>query len=271
MLVPLTYNLRSLAVRRSATLLTVLGIGATVAVVAGVLALQQGFRDALHRPRPRGHRRVPAPGRHRRGRQLLPPRQGPAVDQDAARDRARRRGPPAGLDGVLPGRAPLPRRRQRARRDQRADPRRPAPDLRPARGRPARRRGAAVRAGHRRDHRRIQAGRPHPGLSPGRHPDAQHDALPGGRRVRVRRAPSRPRSGATSTACSPRSSATGPTASSRACAPRPMRRPPTPTNWATRRAWARWPSASRPTARSRPRCRPSASTWRPRPRCSRPC
>lgn len=43
MLVPFTYNFRSLLVRRSATLLTVLGIGATVAVVAGVLALQQGF------------------------------------------------------------------------------------------------------------------------------------------------------------------------------------------------------------------------------------
>lgn len=41
--VPLSYNLRSLLVRRSATLLTVLGIGATVAVLAGVLALQQGF------------------------------------------------------------------------------------------------------------------------------------------------------------------------------------------------------------------------------------
>lgn len=42
-LVPLSYNLRSLAVRWSATLLTVFGIGATVAVLAGVLALQQGF------------------------------------------------------------------------------------------------------------------------------------------------------------------------------------------------------------------------------------
>ena len=42
-LVPFTYNLRSLLVRRAATLLTVLGIGATVATVAGVLALQQGF------------------------------------------------------------------------------------------------------------------------------------------------------------------------------------------------------------------------------------
>ncbi|MFT7676121.1 MAG: putative ABC transport system permease protein [Planctomycetota bacterium] len=43
MMVPFSYNLRSLWVRRSATLLTVFGIGATVAVVAGVLALQQGF------------------------------------------------------------------------------------------------------------------------------------------------------------------------------------------------------------------------------------
>lgn len=42
-LVPLSYNLRSLWVRRSATLLTVLGIAATVAVLSGVLALQQGF------------------------------------------------------------------------------------------------------------------------------------------------------------------------------------------------------------------------------------
>lgn len=43
MLVPISYNLRSLWVRRSATLLTVLGIASTVAVVSGVLALQQGF------------------------------------------------------------------------------------------------------------------------------------------------------------------------------------------------------------------------------------
>ena len=42
-LVPFSYNLRSLMVRRSATALTVLGIAATVAVLAGVLALQQGF------------------------------------------------------------------------------------------------------------------------------------------------------------------------------------------------------------------------------------
>lgn len=44
MLLPLSYNVRSLFVRKSATLLTVLGIGATVAIVSGVLALQQGFQ-----------------------------------------------------------------------------------------------------------------------------------------------------------------------------------------------------------------------------------
>jgi putative ABC transport system permease protein len=43
MRVPLSYNLRSLLVRRSATLLTVIGIGATVTVLAGVLSLRQGF------------------------------------------------------------------------------------------------------------------------------------------------------------------------------------------------------------------------------------
>lgn len=43
MLVPLSYNLRSLFVRKSATLLTVFGIGATVAIFSGVFALQQGF------------------------------------------------------------------------------------------------------------------------------------------------------------------------------------------------------------------------------------
>ena len=45
MLVPLTYNLRSLFVRRSATVLTLLGIGATVTVLTGFLALQAGFRS----------------------------------------------------------------------------------------------------------------------------------------------------------------------------------------------------------------------------------
>ena len=43
-LIPLSYNARSLLVRRSATLLTVISVGATVAVLAGVLSLQQGFR-----------------------------------------------------------------------------------------------------------------------------------------------------------------------------------------------------------------------------------
>ena len=42
---PLSYNLRSLFVRRTATLLTILGIGATVAIVSGVIALQQGFQS----------------------------------------------------------------------------------------------------------------------------------------------------------------------------------------------------------------------------------
>lgn len=42
-LVPLSYNVRGLFVRRFSTALTVIGIGATVAVLAGVLALRQGF------------------------------------------------------------------------------------------------------------------------------------------------------------------------------------------------------------------------------------
>ena len=43
-LVPFRYNLRSLLVRSSSTLLTVCAIGATVAVLAGMLSLQQGFK-----------------------------------------------------------------------------------------------------------------------------------------------------------------------------------------------------------------------------------
>jgi len=42
-LVPFRYNLRSLFVRSSSTFLTILAIGATVAVLAGMLSLQQGF------------------------------------------------------------------------------------------------------------------------------------------------------------------------------------------------------------------------------------
>ena len=43
MLVPLRYNLRSLFGRGASTLLTICAIGATVAVLAGMLSLQQGF------------------------------------------------------------------------------------------------------------------------------------------------------------------------------------------------------------------------------------
>ncbi|MBK8975518.1 MAG: ABC transporter permease [Planctomycetes bacterium] len=45
--VPIRYNWRSLFVRRSSTALTVVSIGATVAVLAAVLALQQGFATLL--------------------------------------------------------------------------------------------------------------------------------------------------------------------------------------------------------------------------------
>ncbi len=45
-LVPFSYNLRSMFVRKSATLLTIVSIAATVAVLCGVLALEQGF-DSL--------------------------------------------------------------------------------------------------------------------------------------------------------------------------------------------------------------------------------
>lgn len=41
--VPFSYNAKSLLVRKSSTLLTVVSVGATVAVLSGVLALQQGF------------------------------------------------------------------------------------------------------------------------------------------------------------------------------------------------------------------------------------
>ena len=42
-LVPIRYNARSLFVRWSSTVLTVLAVGATIAVFAGMLSLQQGF------------------------------------------------------------------------------------------------------------------------------------------------------------------------------------------------------------------------------------
>ena len=44
-LVPLSYNIRSLFVRRASTILTMISVGATVAVIAGVLSLQQGFQS----------------------------------------------------------------------------------------------------------------------------------------------------------------------------------------------------------------------------------
>ncbi|MCK6446611.1 MAG: ABC transporter permease [Planctomycetes bacterium] len=43
MFIPLNYTVRSLFVRKAATFLSVFGIGVTVAIFAGVLALQQGF------------------------------------------------------------------------------------------------------------------------------------------------------------------------------------------------------------------------------------
>lgn len=43
-LVPISYTVRSVLGRSSATALTIVGTGATVAVLAGVLALQQGFQ-----------------------------------------------------------------------------------------------------------------------------------------------------------------------------------------------------------------------------------
>ncbi|MBL8751175.1 MAG: ABC transporter permease [Planctomycetes bacterium] len=46
-LVPLQYNVRSLLVRKGNTWLTVFSIAATVAVLAGILSLQQGFSSML--------------------------------------------------------------------------------------------------------------------------------------------------------------------------------------------------------------------------------
>ncbi|MDP7033867.1 MAG: ABC transporter permease [Planctomycetota bacterium] len=43
-LVPWSYNIKSLLVRKSTTALTVISIGATVAVLAGVLSLERGFK-----------------------------------------------------------------------------------------------------------------------------------------------------------------------------------------------------------------------------------
>jgi putative ABC transport system permease protein len=45
--IPITYNLRNLAVRKTTTLMTALGIALTVAVLVGVLALVEGLRTSF--------------------------------------------------------------------------------------------------------------------------------------------------------------------------------------------------------------------------------
>jgi putative ABC transport system permease protein len=47
MAIPLSYNLRNLWVRRTTTMMTVLGIALTVAVLLGILAMVAGLREAL--------------------------------------------------------------------------------------------------------------------------------------------------------------------------------------------------------------------------------
>lgn len=47
MAIPITYNLRNLAVRKTTTLMTALGIALTVAVLVGVLALVEGLRTSF--------------------------------------------------------------------------------------------------------------------------------------------------------------------------------------------------------------------------------
>ena len=47
MAIPITYNLRNLAVRKMTTLMTALGIALTVAVLVGVLALVEGLRTSF--------------------------------------------------------------------------------------------------------------------------------------------------------------------------------------------------------------------------------
>lgn len=47
MAIPLSYNIRNLVVRRTTTIMTALGIGLTVAVLASVLALVEGLRTAF--------------------------------------------------------------------------------------------------------------------------------------------------------------------------------------------------------------------------------
>src|SRR3954447_5527823 len=48
MKLPLSYNLRNLAVRKTSTIMTALGVAMTVAVLLADLALVNGLRDAFH-------------------------------------------------------------------------------------------------------------------------------------------------------------------------------------------------------------------------------
>ena len=48
-MIPIAYNLRSLAVRRTTTLASVLGIGLVVFVLAGALMLSAGIKQTLSR------------------------------------------------------------------------------------------------------------------------------------------------------------------------------------------------------------------------------
>src|SRR5262249_28489556 len=47
MAIPIAYNLRNLAVRKTTTVMTALGIGLTVAVLLAVLALVEGLRTSF--------------------------------------------------------------------------------------------------------------------------------------------------------------------------------------------------------------------------------
>src|SRR5262245_29569075 len=47
MAIPLSYNVRNLFVRRTATIMTAFGVGCVVAVLVAVMALAEGFRSAI--------------------------------------------------------------------------------------------------------------------------------------------------------------------------------------------------------------------------------
>lgn len=75
-LVPLEYSFRSLFVRRSATFLTVVSFGATVAVLCGVLALQQGFRALFTQSGQEDVVVFLRPGASSEGESFFPPERG---------------------------------------------------------------------------------------------------------------------------------------------------------------------------------------------------